>query len=482
MALHLSVVMPVYNERYLIAESVRRVLAVRGDTISRLDLVIVDDGSTDGTREILRGIARDHSDRVTLVEHPRNAGKGAAVATGVARASGAVTVIHDADLEYNPADLPRLMVPFIREGADAVFGSRFLAGDYRRVLYFRHSLGNRLLTFLSNLVTDLNLTDMETCYKAVRTGLLQSIPLRSRDFRIEVELTIKLAKRGARLFEVPISYAGRTYREGKKIGWRDGLKALGAMARWWLVDDLYRPDEYGSNILVSMSEVPRFNRWMSDVVRPFVGSRVLEIGAGLGNMSRTLLPRDRYTVSDINPHYLDFLAQFADGKPYMDVRRLDLGRGADVAPVAGQYDTVVCLNVLEHIADEASAIRDLRSALEPGGRAIVLVPQNPRLFGTLDVVLGHERRYTRATLSHALEAGGLHVVALRDFNRVTTPGWWLNGRLLKRRHFGRVQLKIVDVFTWMFRLLEPVLPWHGVSLLAVAERPSRPFDLSSPRP
>ena len=470
-AIHLSVVMPVYNERYLVAESVRRVLAVRDDTISRLDLVIVDDGSTDGTLDILRRLATEHADRITLIELPRNAGKGAAVATGVARATGAVTVIHDADLEYNPADLPRLMVPFIREEADAVFGSRFLAADYRRVLYFRHSLGNRLLTFLSNLVTDLNLTDMETCYKAVRTELLRSIPLRSRDFRIEVELTIKLAKRGARLFEVPISYAGRTYLEGKKIDWRDGLKALGAMAHWWLVDDLYRSDEYGSDILVSMAEVPRFNRWMSDVVRPFVGSRVLEVGAGLGNLSRLLLPRDRYTVSDIHPHYLHYLTQFADGKPYLDVRRIDLGREEDFAPVAGQYDTVVCLNVLEHIADEASAIRNIRSALEPGGRAIILVPQNPRLLGTLDAVLGHERRYTRTTLPRAVESAGLRMVALLDFNRVTTPMWWLNGRVLRRRHFGRVQLKAVNLLTWLFRLLEYVLPWHGVSLVAVAERP-----------
>ena len=471
MAIHLSVVMPVYNERYLVAESVRRVLAVRGDAIGRLDLLIVDDGSTDGTRDILRGLAREHPDRITLIEQPRNRGKGAAVAAVVARASGAVTVIHDADLEYNPADLPRLLVPFLREGADAVYGSRFLPADYRRVLYFRHSLGNRFLTFLSNVVTDLNLTDMETCYKAVRTELLQSIPIRSRDFRIEVELTIKLAKRGARLFEVPISYAGRTYREGKKIGWTDGLKALGAMAHWWLVDDLYRPDEYGSNILQSMSEVPSFNRWMGDVVKPFVGSRVLEVGAGLGNLSRMLLPRDRYTVSDINPLYLAYLAGFADGKPYVDVQRFDLGGEGGAGPLAGRYDTVVCLNVLEHIADEALAIRNIRSALEPGGRAIILVPQGPRLFGTLDVALGHERRYTRATLARALEAEGLRVVALKDFNRATVPGWWLNGRLLRRRHFGRAQLKAVNLLTWLFRLLEPVLPWHGVSLVAVAERP-----------
>src|SRR5215475_3725844 len=170
--------MPVYNERYLVGESVRRVLAVQSPLISRLDLIIVDDGSTDGTREILRNLATRFPNRITYIEHERNQGKGAAVRTGIAQAKGGVTVIQDADLEYNPSDLPRLMAPFIENGADAVFGSRFLAGEYRRVLYYRHALGNRLLTALSNLLTDLNLTDMETCYKAVRTTLLQSIPIR----------------------------------------------------------------------------------------------------------------------------------------------------------------------------------------------------------------------------------------------------------------------------------------------------------------
>src|SRR5262249_1600755 len=148
-----------------------------------------------GTREILRRLAAENTARITYVEHPDNRGKGGAVATGIALARGEITVIQDADLEYNPRDLPRLMLPFQDDEADAVYGSRFLSGDYRRVLYYRHSLGNKLLTTICNALTDLNLSDMETCYKAVRTPLLQSIPIRSRDFRIEPELTFKLKKR-----------------------------------------------------------------------------------------------------------------------------------------------------------------------------------------------------------------------------------------------------------------------------------------------
>jgi glycosyltransferase involved in cell wall biosynthesis len=466
----LSVVIPVYNERYLVAESIRRVLAVESPQISRLDLIVIDDGSTDGTRDVLRALAAQHPDRITYIEHERNQGKGAAVNTGVARAQGSVTVVHDADLEYNPQDLPKLMMPFVRDSADAVYGSRFLAGDYRRVLYHRHSIGNRLLTGMCNLLTDLNFTDMETCYKAVRTRLFQSIPIRSPDFRMEPELTFKLAKRGARIFEVPISYAGRTYAEGKKIGFRDALLAFGAMLHWWLIDDIYKPDEYGSNILVGMSNVPNFNRWMADAIRPYVGARVLEVGAGIGNLTGALLPRDAYTVSDVNPHYLDYLRNFAEAKPYIDVRRIDLTCAGDFAGLDAHYDTVFCLNVLEHVTDEAEALRHLRSVLEPGGRAIVLVPQNPALYGTLDDVLGHQRRYTRDSLRTLLTAHGFALEQLLDFNRATTPAWWFNGKVLKRRHFSKPQLKIVNLTTWLLRRLDQVLPWEGASLIAVARR------------
>jgi len=463
--------MPVYNERYLVAESVRRVLAVESPLISRLDLIIVDDGSKDGTRDILRALAAEHPERITYIEHEKNAGKGAAVRTGVTHARGSVTVIQDADLEYNPQDLPRLLVPFVDNAADAVFGSRFLTSEYRRALYYRHRLGNHLLTGLSNLLTDIDLTDMETCYKAVRTELLQSIPIRSRDFRLEVELTFKLAKRGARIFEVPISYAGRTYEEGKKIGFKDALRALGAMCRWWVVDDLYKPDQYSSDILVDLLAVPHFNRWLGDTLRPYVGARVLEVGAGIGNLCAKLLPRDRYTVSDVNPHCLRYLRNFADGKPYMDVRCVDLASERDFAALGQNYDTVLLVNLLEHMADEARALQNVRSALAPGGRAIVLVPQNPRLHGSLDEVLGHQRRYTRQELRAALEAEGFVVEQLFDFNRVTTPAWWVNGKLLKRRHFSKAQLKVVNSLTWLFRRVERVLPWQGVSLIAVARHP-----------
>jgi glycosyltransferase involved in cell wall biosynthesis len=223
--IRLSVVMPVYNEEETVADSIRRVRAVPLD----VELICVDDGSRDNTLQRLRELEAEGVIH-RLLAHPRNRGKGAAVRTGIEAATGDVIVIQDADLEYDPFELPRLLEPIADGRADAVFGSRFLGGPHR-VLYFWHRLGNGALTLLSNMFTDLNLTDMETCYKMVRADLMKSLPLRTDRFGIEPELTARLAQARARIYEVPISYAGRTYAEGKKIGWRDGVAAIWHIVR-----------------------------------------------------------------------------------------------------------------------------------------------------------------------------------------------------------------------------------------------------------
>lgn len=222
----LSVVVPVYNEAGAVRASLERLRAVP----LRMEVICVDDASTDGSQEILAELQRDGVIDI-LVTHPRNRGKGAAVRSGFERARGDVVVIHDADLEYDPFELPRLLEPIADGRADAVFGSRFL-GSPRRVLYFWHRVGNGLVTLLSNMLTDLNLTDVETCYKMARTDLLRTLPLRSTRFGIEVELTARLAQSRARIYEVPISYAGRTYSEGKKIDWKDGVAAVWHILRF----------------------------------------------------------------------------------------------------------------------------------------------------------------------------------------------------------------------------------------------------------
>jgi SAM-dependent methyltransferase len=468
--LKLSVVIPVYNERFLVRELIQRVLAVRVPGIRELEVVVVDDGSKDGTRDILRELAAAHPESLRYIEHAKNGGKGAAIRTGIAATTGDLIVFQDADLEYDPRDYARLVRPFLEDGADVVYGSRYLMSERRRVLNHRHSMGNRFLTQLSNFFTDLDLTDMETCYKMFRAPLLKSIPIRSNDFAMEPEITAKIAKRECRVFEVPISYLGRTYREGKKIGWKDGFKALKAMTKYWLVDDVYAEDEYGSHILHSLEKAQRFNRWMAESIAPYVGARVLEIGAGIGNITTWLLPRDLYVASDINPNYLHYLKNFSLGKPYLQVDRIDLEDSACFERWQGQFDTVVCLNVLEHVRDPLVSLRNMASALQPGGRLVLYVPQGQHLYSSLDEVLGHRCRYSKEMLQEELRSTGFEIEHFRDFNHFAIPGWWLNGKVMKRRDFSRVQLKIFNMMVPVIRRLDTLAPGKGLGLIAVARK------------
>jgi len=236
----LSVLMPVFNEQQWVEKSVLKVLEQDVKGVDGKEVIIVDDGSTDGTKEIIESLSSKYSDTIIPVFKEKNEGKGAAIRSAIERMTGDVCIVQDADLESDPVNYPLLLEPIIDGRADCVYGSRFVGSQSKRVLFFWHYLGNKFLTLLSNMLTNLNLTDMETCYKAFRCDILKSIPIRSNRFGFEPEITAKISKRKCRIYEVGISYRGRTYNEGKKITWKDGVMAIFTIIKYWIKNDSQR--------------------------------------------------------------------------------------------------------------------------------------------------------------------------------------------------------------------------------------------------
>lgn len=484
--LTLSVIVPVFNERATIWEILQRV--VQRPEVNQL--VIVDDCSNDGTAEALRdaeskgwpqlaGAVDRPLPEILLRLHDVNQGKGAALRTGFEVADRDVFLTQDADLEYDPDDYPQLLGP-LRDGrADAVYGSRF-AGYPRRVLFFWHSLGNKLLTTISNMLCDLNLTDMETGYKAMRKEMVRAMVLKSNRFGIEPEMTAKLARLRARIYEVPISYSGRSYNEGKKIGWKDAVSAVWTMVRCALTDDREASDPLHAT-LRRMAALDQYNTFLFDQIRDHVGQRVLEVGAGTGTLTQFLRDRDRTLATDVDSQYLHLLNRRFENYSNVTAALYDLSTDPP-ADVAGQkYDTIICLNVLEHIEDDRGALERMYELLEPGGNLVLLVPAHGVLYGEIDQAIGHYRRYERVPLERLLKGVGFATDETFFVNGLSTLGWYVNGRILKRNTVPGMQARVADKLVPLFRAERKLNLPFGLSVIAIARRPEQvaPADESA---
>jgi len=467
----LSILIPVYNEAHSIGPVLERVVCESAAYFEAqkiaADLIVVDDGSEDSSSAEIRAFSAEHPEvALRLIRHEVNSGKGSAIRTAIKQADSDFCLIQDADFEYDPSDYPTLLGPLLRDEADVVIGSRFMNAQQRRPFGFWQAAANRMISTLAGMAAGLEFSDVESGYKAVRTSLAKSVPLHSKRFGLEPELVIQFAKRHARFMEVPIHYRGRTPEQGKKVGAWDALLAIGSILRTWLFSAAHQ--DPGAEMLAVLSRAGRFNRWMADTIMPWVVGEVLELGAGIGNLTLLLSPGSKsYTATDTDENHLCELRSRTAYRTNIKVERCDFSEADSVTRFRHSADTVVCLNVLEHVADDVSGFANIRCLLRPGGTAIILVPQGPEVFGSLDEVLEHKRRYTKEELEGKMTAAGFRVSEVISFNRVTRPGWYLNSRVLRRRTLGRVQVRVFDLLVPVWRRIDQGLPWPSTSLIAI---------------
>jgi glycosyltransferase involved in cell wall biosynthesis len=455
--------MPVYNEARTLRTIVERVLASPVDC--EIELVCVDDCSKDNSLEILRELAA-LDERIIVIAQPVNMGKGKAIRMAIETMTGDLAIIQDADLEYDPEEYPKVIGPLLSGKADAVYGSRFASSEVRRVLFFWHALGNRVLTMFSNMANDLNLTDMETCYKAVRADVLKRLRLTSDRFGLEPEITARLAQWGARIYEVPISYHGRTYAEGKNIGWRDGVEALWLIFKFRFFDTR-ATDERSVVTRQSLGRASRFRRWSLERFGAHLGRRVIEVNAGPGHTTSHLLDRDRLLATDSDPVHVETLRRRFGHLENIEVNLHDFE--SSPIEVAG-FDTAILFDGLQRSEDPKALLASVAASVDSGGHILIQVPADQRLFGDTDRAAGHLRRFLESEVVDTVQAAGLELVMLEPFNRLGVVGWRLQNAL-GNGSISPATAKTFDLLVPLAKRLDSAGMGPGLSWLAIARVP-----------
>ncbi|MBR4833263.1 MAG: glycosyltransferase [Thermoguttaceae bacterium] len=479
-----SILIPVYNEQAYLARVVERVLAAPLPNGVDRELILVDDCSADRTPEVVAALVARYPDKIRAFRQPKNQGKGAAIRRAIQETRGDYAIIQDADLEYNPNEYSLVLAPLLDGRADVVYGSRFATRETRKIVNYHHKLGNLFLTHLSNWTTGLDLTDMETCYKAFRADVLKSIPLRSNRFGIEPEITAKIAKRGWTVYEVPISYNGRRYSEGKKIGWKDGVSAIRTIVKYWLVDDCFYDGDPESGAARTFERSRLSTKATVDKASPFLGLRTLEIGAGQGEASRYLPQKERLTLADPDEKNVKFLRAGYDGNAVVDVARLRLdatsapdaplldfavssatpeptqtARSPQGAPTL-QYDAVVAFNRVDALRfDDAHAFGRLRSLLKSNGRVVFTLPA--------ENACAVSRRYLPSEIERRLAEAGFRAEKIERFDALAALLGKRGGKTPSRR-----ALKFYDsLFRWT-RWLDKFVPGARFFVVATPDSPN----------
>jgi SAM-dependent methyltransferase len=393
-------------------------------------------------------------------------GKGKAIRTAIDAMTGDIGIIQDADLEYDPEDYPRVIGPILEGKADAVYGSRFAASEVRRVLFFWHSIGNKALTAFSNMANDLNLTDMETCYKAVRGDVLKRLRLTSDRFGLEPEITARLAQWGARIYEVPISYHGRTYAEGKNIGWKDGVEALWLILKFRFFDT-GATNEDSVVTRQALGKAPRFRRWILEQFGDHLGQSVLEVNAGPGHTTLHLLDRARLVVTDSDTVHVETLRRRFGHLENIEVMFADFEM--DLPSVAG-VDTVLLFDGLQRAEAPKDLLARIAGSVVPGGKILIQVPAGSALFGPTDRAAGHIRRFDRADVEDLIRAAGLEQVSLQSFNGLGAVGWRLH-HVLGGGSISTAEARSFDLLVPAAKVIDHWGVTSGLSWLAVARVP-----------